>query len=286
MTTQLGLPLRYARNVPSASDDWEFSELLAEDRWTQTYRAILASNRGGAEFAVKLMQRNLSSAYDRELAQGLLRREATVSSRVRQRNLATTLEVLRRGDEISLLQPSLPDAALRPNTSLMLVIRLWIIRQIAQALAALHKDGWLHGNLSANAIRVSTSGHATLGELGWCRKLGTEECDLGQAAFAGQIEYAAPEMFADAGQLTPAADVYSLGVVLFQLLTGHGPFADFDVGQHIAVKRLRPVPVDDVDAPYEIRKILSRMLNRDPLRRPAVADAIQPLAAAEIACFS
>ena len=287
MITRVSLSLHRAPIALPASDDWQLGELLAEDRWTQTCRATLADNAGGADFAAKLARHNLLTDHDRGLAQGLLQREALVSRRVRQRNLATTLDVIRRDGEIWLLQPSLTDAVAWDDGIQTLGMKLWTIRQAAQALMALHGDGWLHGNVSVDAIRLSASGHATLGELGWCRQLGSEECDLFQTAFMGQLAYAAPEMFDDAGQLTPAADVYSLGIVLFELLTGATPFAECDGPQLVAVKRLRAAPlVNDPHVPYAIRALLAHMLDRDPLRRPTAHEVVDALVAAEISAIA
>src|SRR6186713_2381410 len=79
--------------------------------------------------------------------------------------------------------------------------RLWVMRQIAEGLAALHHAGWLHGNVRPNCIVASPNGHATLLDLGWSRQLGSEECDLASTNFSGSLVYAAPEMFDDVGRL-------------------------------------------------------------------------------------
>jgi serine/threonine-protein kinase len=280
-TSVRSTPLR----APSRSTaGWHLTELLSQNHWTRTFRAYSTVNRAGSAFAVKQPRPDLATDHDRDLAIGLLRREATVSGQVRQRNLAATLDVIRRGDEIWLVQPFLAGAALSGPRELALSVTLWAIRQTAQALAALHSAGWLHGNVSAEAIVMGTAGYTTLGELGWCRQLATEECDLGRTAFLGQIAYAAPEMFDDAGMMTPAADLYSLGVVLAELLTGCVPFADYDGPEMIAAKRLLAAPeLESVVLPYEVSSLTARMLSRDPLRRPTADEVVDTLIAAEIA---
>lgn len=275
---------RRAPGVPR----WQLAELLHEDHWTQTFAARAAESDAGTDFLIKLARQELPTEYDRQLAQGLLQREAKVSRLVRHRRLATTLEVLRLGSEVWLLQPQLTGAPLSAVKDVPLSQKLWATRQIAQALEALHDAGWLHGSVSAEAIFVASSGQATLGSLGWCRQLECDECDLAKTAFAGDIRHAAPEMLDALGRLTPAADVYSLGVLLFELLTGFTPFAEFAGPELAAAKRLLPTPQFDagVNLPFELRSLTARMLSRDPLRRPSVAEVIQTLIAVEIASFS
>lgn len=285
MSTSVRSTLLRARS-PSL-DGWRLTELLSQDLWTRTFRAYSTANRAGSAFAVKQARSDLATDHDRDLAVGLLQREATVTGQVRQRNLAATLDIIRRGDEIWLVQPFLAGAALSGSRELALSVTLWAIRQTAQALAALHRAGWLHGNVSTEAIVVGTAGHTTLGELGWCRQLATDECDLGRTPFLGQILYAAPEMFDDVGRLSPAADIYSLGVVLAELLTGSVPFADYDGRKMIAAKRLLAAPgIEAADIPYEISSLVARMLSRDPLRRPTAGEVVDTLIAAEVATLS
>jgi len=265
---------------------WHLTELLAEDCWTQPFAAHPAGTEAGGDFVVKLARQELSTEYDRELAQGLLRREATVSRCVRHPHVSSTLQIFEEGGEVGLVQPRLEGTHLPAGDDFPIGQKLWIIRQIAQALSALHAAGWLHGNVSADAIVVASSGHATLRNLGWCRQQATEECDLARTAFIGEIRSAAPEMLDDAGMLTPAADVYSVCVLLMGLLSGSPPFAQYDGRELVAAKRLLPAPeIDGVNLPFELRSLSARMLSRDPLRRPTVAEVIQMLIAAEIASF-
>lgn len=273
--------------MASPDGDWRLKQLLAENRWTCSYRAHPAGNSAAGDFVIKQACAGLTRDSDRELARGLLLREAAVSAEVSHPNLAATLAVQRQRDEVRLVQPWSEGAALSSLGESFLPLKLWIVRQTAQAVAALHRAGWLHGNISPEAVVVGPTGHATLGELGWSRQLKTDECDLTQTSFAGQIAYAAPEMFDEAGMLTAAADIYSLGVLLFELLTGRQLLAGYEGPELIAAKRLLRSPVVEMaDTPYEVCALTARMLSRDPLRRLTAREVVQGLIAAEIACFA
>ena len=287
-TTVRAHPYR-ARQRISGRQQWRLTELLSEDRWTQTFAAQPERNDQGSDFVVKLARQDLVTDYDRQLAHGLLLREGMISRLVRHRHLAATLEVHRQESGIWLVQPRLAGSLPSTVHDLPLSQKLWILRQISEALAALHAAGWLHGNVSAAAILVASSGQATLGNLGWCRQLGTDECDLARTAFIGELRSAAPEMLDDAGLLTPAADVYSLGVLLVELLTGRPPLAQYDGPELVAAKRLLSVSsissIESMNLPFEVRSLAARILSRDALRRPTVAEVIQALVAAEIGSF-
>lgn len=286
MSTSVRSTASRAQPPAAAVHGWRLAERHSQNRWTSTFRAHPAGNSAAADFVIKRARPDLTTDGERDLARGLLAREAAVSQQVRHPHLATTLAVEWHGDDVWLLQP-LARAALASAGNLDLPVKLWVIRQTAQALAALHEAGWLHGNVAPEAIVVGPTGHATLGELGWCRRLASDECDLSRTAFMGQIRYAAPETFDDAGMLTPAADVYSLGAVLIELLTGRPLLAQYDGPELIAAKRLlAAAEIHSAGIPFDVSSLAARMLRRDPLKRPTAAEVVDGLIAAEIATFA
>jgi serine/threonine protein kinase len=262
---------------------WVCSELLAESQWTQTFAARPTNHSGGEHFAIKLLRNDLQTSRERQLAAGLLRREAEVGRAVAHRHLTTTLGVEPgiAGDLI-LIQPLLPGTQLpKLSSPRSLAVQLWTARQTAEALAALHQAGWLHGDVTPESIWVGPQGHVSLGELGWSRQLQSDECDVAQTQFAGNLRYAAPETFDSGGRLTAAADVYSLGAVLFELLNGRPIFAEFAGPQLVAARRMLPPPRCPA-APYAVALLVARLLSRDPLRRPTAREAIDMLISLEI----
>jgi serine/threonine protein kinase len=261
-------------------------ELLSENRWIQTVRASPALNAAAEDFVIKRARPDFTSDFDRDFARGLLEREAEVGGQVTHRHLATILEVLEGDAGTWLVQPLLLASSVTVAEKQTTAKTLWAVRQTAEALLALHQNDWLHGNVTPDAIVVGSDGHATLGDLGWSRRLLSDECDLAHTRFAGHLRYAAPELFDDAGSLTVAADVYSLGTILFELLTGDPPYARHVGPQLVAAKRLMSVDQSELAGEhYQVSTLVTRMLSRDPLRRPTMGEVVEALISLEIKTF-
>lgn len=152
---------------------------------------------------------------------------------------------------------------------------VWIGRQTAEGLAALHAAGWMHCDVKPQNIMVSPHGHATLLDLGFASR--ENEPAMGERCVLGTIEYLAPELLtADQGP-DPRCDLFSLGVSLYQMATGRLPFSGRDEGE-IARALLQASPTDvRVLAPHipcELGGLIHRLLARHPLRRPESAAAV------------
>ena len=151
-------------------------------------------------------------------------------------------------------------------------LALWRTRQAAAALAALHAAGWIHARLTPSALLVSARGHVTVHELGWSRRIGSEEC-RGEHLLAADLQYIAPEMLCDATALTAECDVYCLGLLLIELLIGR-PAVDRDFGWQAALAHLRGEMADvrelRPEVPASLAGLIYRMTSREPLRRPSM----------------
>jgi serine/threonine protein kinase len=161
---------------------------------------------------------------------------------------------------------------------------LSIARQLAAALAALHAAGWLHAQVRPEHALVSPQGHVTLIDLSQTRRLATVECSSGLVSPSAPA-YAAPEAFSSREMLTPASDVYGLGILLFELLAGQLPFVATGPRQWAAC-HCRQAPPDlrdlQLSVSHDIALLVRRMLAKEPLRRPAAAELVDRLAGLEI----
>lgn len=141
-----------------------------------------------------------------------------------------------------------------------------LARQLAEGLAALHRAGALHRDIKPANVLFDSEGAAKLGDLGLARAQDPEDDDrlTGTGAIVGTLGYIAPEGLRGE-PATPASDVFSLGVTLFEALTGvhpttWSPFAGDYTPQD--PRDLRP------DCPDRIATLLQRCMDADPDRRP------------------
>lgn len=100
------------------------------------------------------------------------------------------------------------------DARLPLAVGLWTVRQVAEALQTLHQAGWIHGDVKPENILVSPTGHTTLIDLGFARKIHT----VRRGIFQGTPAYAAPEAMDGSHAAIEAMDTFSLGRVLWQCL--------------------------------------------------------------------
>jgi serine/threonine-protein kinase len=98
--------------------------------------------------------------------------------------------------------------------------------------------------------------------------------------------YTAPEMISSATWVDERTDTYSLGITLYELLTGNPPFTDEDLGRLMLAHLQRTVPNPRRTLPgldHEVNRLLRDMLAKEPLRRPTDAELVRRLVDLEIA---
>jgi hypothetical protein len=149
--------------------------------------------------------------------------------------------------------------------------------QIAEGLAAIHEQGIIHRDLKPGNVLLDKDGSAYVTDFGLARWLDDEDHLTATGAILGTPQYVAPEQVSRApefGPVTPRTDLYSLGVVLYQMLTGRSPFAGTDRLQSLyqVVHSTPPRPRElrpDIDPALEA--IVLRAMARRPADRYAGA---------------
>jgi len=178
---------------------------------------------------------------------------------------------------------------LRRDYRLDMESALWIVRQIAEALAALHRKGFIHGDVKPDNIRLVADGHAVLLDLGFAHRAGENASLLEAGYILGTVDYLAPELCGPEPHDEPRSDIFSLGVTFFELLAGGLPFPP---GTVIEVMRRRqtdaPKSLFDCleHAPRGLAHLLSRMLAPEPQDRPSASALVHELVGLEISTLA
>ncbi|HKO47612.1 MAG TPA: protein kinase [Polyangiaceae bacterium] len=247
---------------------------------------------------IRTAHASLPSSVDR------FRQEVRLARRVVHPNVCRVLEFGRHQAEsglpvyfltMELLRGELLSRHLRRRVRLSTLESVAIVRQISAGLSAVHAQGVLHRDIKpANVMLCSTQGEgeppggaasrAVLLDFGVARSLARGSVALSNGALIGTPDYMAPEQL-QSQALSPATDIYALGMVLFELLTGKLPFAD-DPTLTRALKRLQssaPTPsTSPAELPPELVRLVARCLETDPRRRPqSAAELLNELAAFE-----
>ena len=139
--------------------------------------------------------------------------------------------------------------------------------QVADALAYVHDQGVVHRDVTPANVLCSSDGRALLADFGIARLIDTSRVTAA-ATTVGTAAYMAPEQVQGL-DVTPAADVYSLGLVLLELLTGRKAFTG--TAQETAVARLVRDPDTSTNVPDAWRDLLRDMTERAPSDRPPAA---------------
>ena len=150
-----------------------------------------------------------------------------------------------------------------------------IAAQVARGLAAAHQRGIIHRDVSSRNILIGREGRAQITDFGIAHATleeGAPSAPAAGSAPIGTVHYVAPEVAAG-GAATTNSDLYGLGVVLFELLTGRRPAESGATGAAPSPRTLRP------DIPAELDVITTQLLAANPKQRTAnattAADALE-----------
>ncbi|GAA3283090.1 protein kinase [Dactylosporangium vinaceum] len=150
-----------------------------------------------------------------------------------------------------------------------------VVAQVADALAYVHGNGIVHGDVKPGNVLVPTDGGPVrLADFGVARRL-----DRPAGPTHATPEYVAPEVVAG-GTPSPAADVYALGVVLFELICGRSPYRG-GAPNEVLRRHADCVPVPPPGMPAALWPVIEACMEIDPRMRPTAASIVGRLRAAE-----
>lgn len=153
-----------------------------------------------------------------------------------------------------------------------LAMTLSVLAQTAQALAAAHAGGVIHRDVKPGNLMILPDGSVKVTDFGIARAI-----DAAPLTVTGQVvgtpQYMSPEQ-ASGQQITPSTDLYSLGVIGFEMLAGRRPFSG-ESSLAIALAQVNePPPPLPATVPMAVRQLIERLLSKRPVDRPASAAAL------------
>jgi len=150
-----------------------------------------------------------------------------------------------------------------------------IVRRVGAALDAAHGRGLLHRDVKPSNVLLGREDHVYLSDFGLAKPAASTRALTRQGSIVARVEYVAPEQILNQ-RVDARADIYALGCLLFEALTGEPPFASSEEGP-AALAHLdapRPSPADlRPDVPREFDDVVRRAMAKDPSERyPSAGD--------------
>jgi serine/threonine protein kinase/tetratricopeptide (TPR) repeat protein len=245
---------------------YRIEERLGEGGMGVVYRAT--DTKLARQVALKFLPAFVSQRPDEKER---LLREARTASALDHPNIATIYEINEAEGKLFYAMSLVEGVTLKALRRQGPVTHKQIIQiaaQVAHGLAHAHERGIVHRDIKPQNIMVTTEGRARILDFGLA-KIVQEESQRGDASTAGTAAYLSPEQ-AQGDPATPRSDLFSLGVVLYELTCGEPPFK----GEHPAAllysivhEDPRPLAERSPDAPPALVAIIERLMSKDPDRR-------------------
>jgi serine/threonine protein kinase len=163
---------------------------------------------------------------------------------------------------------------LRKQVHLSVLESLGIVRQVGHALEAALQHNMVHRDIKPDNIMFDGDGVVRLADLGIAKATGDHDANLTvEAAVFGTPSYMSPEQARDSRKVDIRADIYSLGIVLFEMLTGRRPFAGENTIE-ILTQVISDTPAPDVrtlnpEIPESVAVLVADMIAKDLRKRIA-----------------
>ena len=206
--------------------------------------------------------------------------EARAAAALDHANLCTIHEIGESAEgQLFLTMPLYPGETLRARLRragpMPVADALAVARQIAQGLSAVHGAGVVHRDLKPGNVMLLPDGGVKLLDFGLAtiRELSVVGSDLR----LGTLPYMAPEQVRSAGEVDGRGDLWALGVVLYEMLTGQLPFGrEHELTTVVRIMHEEPVPPSRLreELPAAAEGIVMTLLEKEPAKRYASADAL------------
>lgn len=242
--------------------------LLGEGGMAKVYLAIQESLE--RQVALKVM--NTSLASDPSFCERFLKEGRIVAQLSSHPDIVTIFDIGYSGSNYYMAMEYISGANLKQLIQSKVPIErpLLVIKQIASALGFAHRRGFIHRDVKPANILFKEDGTATLTDFGIAKALSSNTQLTKVGYTVGTAEYMSPEQAIGRG-IDSRSDIYSLGVVLYELLSGEKPFVGEDPFSTALMHATAPVPkLPEAYAAYSV--LIDRMLAKDPNDRFETAE--------------
>ena len=252
---------------------YELIEKIGSGGMADIYRAL--DNQLQREVAVKILRDPL--ARDPSFQENLLH-EARAAANLAHPNIVTIFDFGRDDGTLYIVMEYIAGSDLktviRRRKRLTPVEAVELMKKIADGVGYAHRAGLVHCDLKPQNILVTPDNKVKITDFGVSRALATIQPDEQSDIVWGSPQYFSPEQ-ASGGAPSPASDVYSLGAILYEMITGQPPFAA-DTAADLARLHLtvEPTPPRSIESniPESLQQIVLKVLAKEPSARYRTAD--------------
>ncbi len=287
--TQL-IPTKEIYSSPTETLQTPVKELTTGSTFAGRYQVIEELGKGGmgkvykvfdqevqAKMALKLIKPEVSAdknTIDR------FRNELKIARDISHKNICRMYDLGREAGNyfITMEYVSGEDlkSFIRRSRQLVVGTAIFIAKQVCDGLAEAHRLGVVHRDLKPGNIMIDKEGNAKIMDFGIARSISVKGI-TGAGVMIGTREYMSPEQV-EGKEIDQRSDIYSLGIILYEMLTGQVPF-EGDTPFTIGVKQKSEIPKDprelNVQIPQDLSRLVLKCLEKDKERRYQNADELR-----------
>ncbi|MDD5897825.1 MAG: protein kinase, partial [Clostridia bacterium] len=249
------------------AERYKLEDFIGQGGMSLVYRAV--DIRTGHSVAVKILKSEYNS--DKEFLERF-QREAQAASLMSHHNLVNLLDVGVEGEYRYLVLEYVNGSTLkdiiRQKGRLNYQTAIQVTIRILSALQHAHDNGIIHRDIKPQNVLIHADGHVKVADFGIARMTGGATIGKGDTV-VGSVHYSSPEQ-ATGSVVEATSDLYSTGVVLYEMLTGRVPFVG-DTPVAVAMQHIQdpPPPITDFapETPPAVVAVVMKALEKDPKRR-------------------